>query len=114
MKLTKKQKNILDFIDGFVKSHDYSPTFREIMQALDYRSVSTVAKHIDNLVILGHLVKREGEARSLIVVHRGDGADDVSRWAELEREIAIREASSGDLAAAEVEILRHALEILRK
>ena len=69
---TKKQKIMLDFIDAFVKGNGYSPTFREIMQALDYKSVSTVAKHIDNLIARGWLVKRDGEARSLEVVVLGD------------------------------------------
>ncbi|OYW86289.1 repressor LexA, partial [Candidatus Saccharibacteria bacterium 32-49-10] len=50
MNPTKKQKLMLDFIDGFVKGRGYSPTLREIMQALGYKSVSTVAKHVDNLV----------------------------------------------------------------
>lgn len=62
---TKKQKIMLDFVDEFVKAHGYSPTLREIMHALDYKSVSTVAKHVDNLVARGWLVKRDGEARSL-------------------------------------------------
>lgn len=68
MNPTKKQKILLDFIDGFVKGRGYSPTLREIMQALGYKSVSTVAKHVDNLIVRGWLVKRDGEARSLEVV----------------------------------------------
>ena len=68
---TKKQKIMLDFVDGFVKSHGYSPTLREVMQGLDYKSVSTVAKHVDNLVARGWLVKRDGEARSLELVTSG-------------------------------------------
>lgn len=110
MKLTKKQKILLDFVDGFTKSHDYSPTFREIMAALDYKSVSTVAKHIDNLVVLGCLTKHDGEARSLEVVY---GGVEKPWWAELEREIAIREGRDGPEAANEVEILRRSLEIVR-
>ena len=68
MNPTKKQKMMLDFIDGFIKGTGYSPTLREIMQALGYRSVSTVAKHVDNLIARGWLIKRDGEARSLEVV----------------------------------------------
>ena len=58
MKLTKKQKIMLDFIDGFIKGNGYSPTLREIMRALGYKSVSTVAKHVDNLVAAGFLESR--------------------------------------------------------
>ena len=66
---TRKQKMLLDFIDAFVTGNGYSPTFREIMNALEYKSVSTVAKHVDNLIARGWLIKRDGEARSLEVVN---------------------------------------------
>ena len=52
MSLTKKQKVLSDFITEFVQTSGYSPTLREIMQALGYKSVATVAKHVDNLVAL--------------------------------------------------------------
>ncbi len=112
MNPTKKQKLMLDFIDGFVKGRGYSPTLREIMQALGYKSVSTVAKHVDNLVVRGWLVKREGEARSLEVVQ--PGSQDKPWWSELESEIAKRSGSEDDRLKAEAETLRQALEIVRK
>ena len=65
---TKKQKELLDFIDAFIKEHGYSPSYREIMVGLRYTSVATVAAHVNNLVKRGHLVKREHNARSLEVV----------------------------------------------
>jgi SOS-response transcriptional repressor LexA len=40
---TKKQRELLSFIDGFIKGYGYGPSYREIMRALDYKSVSTVA-----------------------------------------------------------------------
>lgn len=115
---TKKQKILLDFIDGFTKGQGYSPTYREIMQALGYKSVSTVAKHIDNLVARGWLIKREGEARSLEVVSESvAGAEGLSAkyewWRELEREIAKREKSEEPGELEEAEILRRALAIVR-
>lgn len=39
------------------------------MRALDYKSVSTVAIHVDNLIAKGHLRKRDKSARSLEVLH---------------------------------------------
>lgn len=114
---TKKQKILLDFIDGFTKGQGYSPTYREIMQALGYKSVSTVAKHIDNLVTRGWLVKREGEARSLEVVSAGVNSISLGVkdewWCGLEREIAKREASEDPKMIEEAEVLRRALAIVR-
>ena len=115
MKPTKKQKILLDFIDGFTKGQGYSPTYREIMQALGYRSVSTVAKHIDNLVVRGWLVKREGEARSLEVVSVATACPKTKSewWRELEKEIMRREGSEDPVAVEEVGILRQALAIVK-
>jgi repressor LexA len=65
---TKKQKELLDFIGNFVSGHGYGPSYREIMRGIGYKSVSTVATHIDNLIARGHLRKRTHSARSLEVV----------------------------------------------
>jgi len=65
---TKKQKILLDFIDGFIREHGYSPSYREIMNGLNYNSVATVALHVNNLIKRGHLRKRDHSARSLEVV----------------------------------------------
>lgn len=65
---SKKQKELLSFIDGFIAGHGYGPSYREVMRALDYKSVSTVAIHINALITKGHLRKRDKSARSLEVV----------------------------------------------
>lgn len=65
---TKKQKQLLTFIDAFIREHGYSPSYREIMNGLQYNSVATVALHVNNLIKRGHLRKRENSARSLEVV----------------------------------------------
>ena len=68
IKLTKKQLLVLDFLREFMSTHDYSPSYREIMAALNLGSVSTVAEHIDNLVAAGVLKKVSGTARSLELI----------------------------------------------
>ncbi len=65
---TKKQKELLDFIAAFIAEHGYSPSYREIMTALNYTSVATVALHVGNLIKRGHLRKRDRSARSLEVI----------------------------------------------
>ena len=67
---TKKQREILSFIDNFISGHGYGPSYREIMRGLGYRSVASVATHIDNLIAKGLLNKRDNSARSLEVVGR--------------------------------------------
>lgn len=65
---SKKQRELLSFIDGFITGHGYGPSYREIMRSLNYKSVSTVATHVDNLIAKGHLIKKDNSARSLEVV----------------------------------------------
>jgi hypothetical protein len=65
---TKKQKELLDYVVLFINEHGYSPSYREIMNGLQYTSVATVSLHVSNLIKRGHLRKRDHSARSLEVV----------------------------------------------
>jgi hypothetical protein len=65
---TKKQRELLTFIEQFIGEHGYSPSYREIMAGCDYTSVATVALHVNSLITRGHLRKRDHSARSLEVV----------------------------------------------
>lgn len=68
---TKKQREILTFIELFIGEHGYSPSYREIMTGLDYTSVATVSLHVNSLIARGHLRKRDHSARSIEVVDSG-------------------------------------------
>ncbi len=63
--LTKRQKEILDFIQDFLRDHGYAPSFREIAEYFELSSVSTVAEHISSLKGKGYLESEENMARSL-------------------------------------------------
>jgi SOS-response transcriptional repressor LexA len=65
---TKKQREILTYIEQFIAGHGYSPSYREIMNGLNYTSVATVSLHVNSLIRRGHLRKRDRSARSLEVV----------------------------------------------
>lgn len=72
---SKKQRELLSFIDGFIAGHGYGPSYREIMRALNYKSVSTVAVHVNGLIAKGLLVKRDRSARSLEVMQVSTSSD---------------------------------------
>jgi SOS-response transcriptional repressor LexA len=77
---TKRQRELLSFVDGFIQGHGYGPSYREIMRALGYKSVSTVAIHIDGLIAKGYLNKRDNSARSLeVVTTQYTGSDAVKK-----------------------------------
>ena len=65
---TKKQQELLTYIQAFIEEHGYSPSYREIMSGLNYTSVATVSLHVNSLIKRGHLAKRDRSARSLEVV----------------------------------------------
>ena len=70
--LTKRQKEILDFIQTYIASHDYAPSYREIAEFFHLSSVATVSDHIDNLKEKNYLTKDYNEARSLQLTPRWD------------------------------------------
>lgn len=67
---TKKQRELLTFIEEFINEHGYSPSYREIMSGLNYNSVATVALHVNSLIKRGHLRKRDHSARSIELVEQ--------------------------------------------
>lgn len=106
---SKKQKELLSFIEGFIKGYGYGPSYREIMRALDYKSVSTVAVHVDGLIVRGLLRKRDNSARSLEVVSQTTIPDSSHiKW--LKSEIKKRQEAEG--SEDEIAILVKALEIV--
>lgn len=72
---TKKQRELLNYLAEFIEANNYAPSYREVMKALNYKSVSTIANHIDSLITKGYLSKRDNSARSLEIVSLSD--DDV-------------------------------------
>lgn len=111
---SKKQRELLSFIDGFIKGNGYGPSYREIMRALDYKSVSTVAVHVDGLITRGLLRKKDNSARSLEVVATitAKSPHDVHiEW--LSRELEKRRDGS-DTDKKEASAIEEALRILQK
>ncbi len=70
--LTKRQKELLDFINQFIETHEYAPSYREIADGMQLGSIATVAAHLDNLKMKGYLTKDFREARSLQLTPRWD------------------------------------------
>lgn len=68
MALTKRQREVYDFIAGFVTKHGYSPSFEEIGGALGLHSLATVHKHVTNLEQKGLLKRDYNRSRSIDVV----------------------------------------------
>ena len=65
MALTKRQKQVLDFIAGFVDENGYCPSFEEIARGLELASLATVHKHIIALEAKNYLKRGFNQSRSL-------------------------------------------------
>src|ERR1039457_6205944 len=65
MALTKRQKQVLDFIAAFVDEHGYSPSYEELAQGLNLASLATVHKHISALTTKNYLKRSFNHSRSL-------------------------------------------------
>ncbi|KKT35202.1 MAG: BstYI methyltransferase [Parcubacteria group bacterium GW2011_GWA2_44_12] len=65
--LTKRRKEVLDFVGSYSQKKGYSPSFEEIRKRLKLASVSTVHFHISKLKEGGYLEKTENKARAISV-----------------------------------------------
>lgn len=71
MAVTRRQKEVLDFLESFVSRNGYSPSFEEIARGLELKSLATVHKHISNLERKGLLDRVHNRSRSIDVVPAG-------------------------------------------
>jgi repressor LexA len=63
--VTKRQKDVLDFISHFVDDNGYSPSYEEIARGLNLASLATVHKHISTLEAKQYLKRGFNQSRSL-------------------------------------------------
>ncbi len=68
--LTKRQKQLIDFLDNYIGEHGYAPTLQEIGQYFGLASLATVHKHLKNLELKGYVRRRWNHSRALELVPR--------------------------------------------
>lgn len=67
MALTKRQKEVLDFIADFIETNGYSPSYEELAQGLNLSSLATIHKHVEALESRNYLRRLFNQSRSLEV-----------------------------------------------
>lgn len=70
--LTVRQKDLLDYIEQYVGSRGYSPSYDEMKTALGLASKSGIHRLVAALAERGHIKKMADKARSITVVKRND------------------------------------------
>src|SRR4051812_48428178 len=66
--LTKRQKEFVDYLDGYIGKHGYAPTLEEIGQHFGLSSLATIHKHLTNLEQKGLIRRKWNRSRALEVV----------------------------------------------
>jgi repressor LexA len=72
--LTKRQKEILDYVSSFIEERGYAPSFEEIAESFGYSSLATVHEHLSNLERKGYIRKAYNESRSVELTQPDKGA----------------------------------------
>ena len=70
MAITRRQKEVLDFIASFQVEFGYSPSYEEIARGLNLNSIATVHKHISALQTKNYLHRSHNQSRSVEVAPR--------------------------------------------
>jgi repressor LexA len=70
MALTRRQKEFIDFLDGFIKKHGYSPSYEELAEGLNLASLATIHKHITALTSKQYLRRGFNQSRSLEITDK--------------------------------------------
>lgn len=68
MPLTRRQREILDFISSHISEQGYAPSFEEIAARFTFRSLATVHEHLTNLERKGYIHRAHNESRAIEVV----------------------------------------------
>jgi repressor LexA len=68
MAITRRQKEVLDFLSTFTQRKGYSPSYEEIANGLGLNSLATVHKHVTNLHNKGLLQRSHNRSRSIDVL----------------------------------------------
>ncbi|MGA2236543.1 MAG: transcriptional repressor LexA [Terriglobales bacterium] len=65
MAITRRQRELYDFISRFVAEKQYCPSFEEIKEGMGLSSLATVHKHVTNLEKKGLLTRDYNRSRSI-------------------------------------------------
>lgn len=68
--LTKRQKQLIDFLEKYIEEHDYAPTLAEVGEYFGLSSLATVHKHLRNLEQKGYIRRDHNHSRALELTAR--------------------------------------------
>ena len=72
--LTKRQRQILDYLQDFIEQHGYAPSLEEVGRRFGLSSLATVHKHLTNLQEKGFIKRAWNRSRSVELVPKPAGS----------------------------------------
>lgn len=79
MPLTRRQRQILDYLNSYSGEHGYAPSFEEIAEHFNYNSLATVHEHLTNIERKGYIKRTYNESRAIEILP----SDVISRAVEI-------------------------------
>ncbi len=105
MALTKKQKDVLDFITGYVREHGYSPTQKEIQEFFGFKSLGSVQDYIKYLTAGGFLNNDSHSVRGLMPSTVQQNSEDIPLLGNIAAGTPIEAIESTDMISVPVQML---------
>ena len=68
MPLTKRQSEILVYLQGHIQDQGYAPSFEEIAERFGFQSLATVHEHLTNLERKGYIKRNYNESRAIEIL----------------------------------------------
>lgn len=68
MPLTRRQRQILDYLNSYSSENGYAPSFEEIAEHFNYNSLATVHEHLTNIERKGYIKRTYNESRAIEIL----------------------------------------------
>ncbi len=111
MALTRRQREVLDVIRGFIERNGYSPSLEEIASALGLSSVATVHKHVSHLVQKGHVKRSWNQNRSIEPVtpdpEHGEAAFRLPLCGDIAAGLPLEAVATAESVGVPADMVRH-------
>ena len=97
MPLTRRQRQILDYLNSYSGEHGYAPSFEEIAEHFNYNSLATVHEHLTNIDRKGYIKRTYNESRAIEILP----SDVISRAVEIPLLGAVAAGSPIDVSTSD-------------
>jgi repressor LexA len=106
--LTKRQKQLVDFLENYIEEHGYAPTLAEVGQYFGLSSLATVHKHLKNLEDKGFIRRTHNHSRALEIASNvtGNGAHQIALLGQVAAGLPIEAIEGQDTITVPDEFVR--------